>query len=57
MYEGDVIHHLKATDLPYVRIPITLVSSFISLLERRIKPPVQLEIVKRKLRFREERKK
>jgi hypothetical protein len=57
IYEDDVIHHFKATDLSYIRIPITFVSSFIPLLERRIKPPVQLEIAKRKLRFREERKK
>src|SRR5215510_13408734 len=56
MYEGEVIHHLIATELSYVRIAITFVSSFISLLERHTKPSVQLEIAKRKPRFREERK-
>jgi hypothetical protein len=55
--EGDVIHHFKAKDLSYVSIAITFVSNFISLLERRIIPPVQLEVAKRKPRFREERKK
>src|SRR5215475_10444468 len=56
IYEGDVVHHFIATELSYVRIAITFVSSFISLLERHIKPSVQLEITKRKPRFREERK-
>ena len=51
MYEGDVIHNFIATELSYVRIAITFVSSFISLLERHIKPPVQLEIAKSKPRF------
>ena len=57
IYEDDVIHHFIATELSYVRIEITFVSSFISVLERHIKPSVQLEIAKRKPRFREERKK
>jgi hypothetical protein len=48
IYEGDVIHHFKATELSYVRISITFVSSFISFLERCIKPSVQLEISKSK---------
>jgi hypothetical protein len=47
---------LKATDLSYVKITITFVSCFISLLERHIKPSVQLETAKKKSRFREERK-
>jgi hypothetical protein len=51
------IHHFKATDLSYVRVAITFVSSFVSLLERRIKLSVQLEIAKRELIFWEERKK
>jgi len=57
IYECDVIHHFKATDLSYVMIAITFVSCFISLLERHIKLSVQLETAKRKPRFREERKK
>ena len=57
IYEGDVVHHLKATDLSYVTITITFISCFISLLERHIKPSVQLETAKSKPRFREERKK
>jgi hypothetical protein len=56
IYEGDVIHYFKATDLSYVTVAIKFVSSLISLLERCIKPSVQLEIAKRKLRFQEERK-
>jgi hypothetical protein len=50
------MHHLKATELNYVTIVITFVSSFISLLERHIKPSAQLEMTKRKPRFREEKK-
>jgi len=56
IYEGDVIYHFKATDLSYVLIAITFVSCFITLLERHIKPSVQLETAKRKPRFREEKK-
>ena len=56
IYEGDVMHPLKATDLIYVTITITLISCFISLLERHIKRSVQLETAKRNGRFREERK-
>jgi hypothetical protein len=56
IYEGNVIHHLKATDLSYMTITITFISCFISLLERHIKLSVQLENAKRKPRFREERK-
>jgi hypothetical protein len=50
------MHHFKAKDLSYMTITITFVSNFISLLERRIKPSVQLEVTKRKPRFREEGK-
>jgi len=57
IYEGDILHHLKATDLGYVTITITFISCFIPLLERHIKPSVQLETAKRKPRFREERNK
>jgi len=46
IYEGDVIHHLKATELSYVTITITFVSWFVSLLEKHIKPSVQLETAK-----------
>jgi hypothetical protein len=56
IYEGDIIHHFKATDLSYVMIVITFVSCFISLLERHTKPSLQLETAKRKPSFREERK-
>jgi len=56
MYEGDVIHHLKATDLSYVLIAIIFVSCFISMLERHIKRSVQIETAKRNPRFRGERK-
>jgi hypothetical protein len=56
MYEGDVIHHLKATDLSYVLIAITFVSCFISLLERQVKQSVQIETAKRNAKFRGERK-
>jgi hypothetical protein len=57
IYEGDVIHHFKATDLSYVMIAITFVSNFISSFLRHIKPPMKLENAKRKPKFREERKK
>jgi hypothetical protein len=52
IYEGDVIHHSKATDVNYVMIAITVVSYFISSFQRPIKPPA-----KRKPKLREERKK
>jgi hypothetical protein len=48
IYEGDVIHHFKATELSCVRIVITFVSSFISFLDIRIKLSVQLEVAKKK---------
>jgi hypothetical protein len=56
IYEGDVIHRFKATELSCVMITITFVSSFISGLGRSIKPFVQFEIGKRIPWFREERK-
>jgi hypothetical protein len=56
IYEGDVIHHFKATELSCVRIVITFIASFISCLERCIKPSLQLAIAKRKPWFREKRK-
>jgi hypothetical protein len=46
MYEGDVVYHLKATDLSYVLIAITFVSYFISLLERHTNWSVQIEMAK-----------
>ena len=58
IYEGDVIHHFKATDLSYVMIAITFVSYLISSFQRPIKPPVKLGTAKRKPpELREERKK
>jgi hypothetical protein len=57
IYEGDVIHHFKATDLSYVLITVTLVSYFISSFQRRIRLPMKLENAKRKPKLREERKK
>jgi hypothetical protein len=57
IYEGDVIHHFKATDLSYVMIAITFVSYFISSFQRPIKPPFKLGTAKRKPKIREERKK
>jgi hypothetical protein len=39
IYEGDVIHHFKATDLSYVMTAITFVSYFISSFQRPINPP------------------
>ena len=48
IYEGDVIHHFKATNLSYVMIAITFVSYFISSFQRPIKPPVNLGTAKRK---------
>jgi hypothetical protein len=48
IYEGDVIHHFKATDLSYVMIAITFVSYFISSFQRPIKPPVKFGTAKRK---------
>jgi hypothetical protein len=57
IYEGDVIHHFKATDLSYVLIAITFVSYFISSFQRCIRPPMKLETAKRKPKIREERKK
>ena len=56
IYEGDVIHHFKATDLSYVMIAITFVSHFISSFQRPIKLPVKLGTAKRKPKLREERK-
>jgi hypothetical protein len=57
IYEGDVIHHFKATDLSYVVIAITFVSYFISSFQRPIRLPMKLETTKRKPKIREERKK
>jgi hypothetical protein len=57
IYEGDVIHHFKATDLSYVTVVITFVSHFISLFQRPIKPPVKLGTAERKPKLRKERKK
>jgi hypothetical protein len=57
IYEGDVIHHFKATDVSYVMIGITVISYFISSFQRRISLPVKLETAKRKHKIREERKK
>jgi hypothetical protein len=57
IYEGDVIHHFKATDPSYVTIAIAFVPYFISLFQRPIKPPVKLGTAKRKPKFREEIKK
>jgi len=57
IYEGDVIHHFKATDLSYVTIVITFVSYFISSFQRRIKPAMKLGTAKRKPKLWEERKK
>jgi hypothetical protein len=57
IYEGDVIHHFKATDISYVTISITFVSYSISLFQRPIKPPMKLDSAKRKPELREERKK
>jgi hypothetical protein len=48
IYEGDVIHHFKATDLSYMMIAITFISYFISSFQRPIKPPMKLETAKRK---------
>jgi hypothetical protein len=56
MYEGDVIHHFKATDLSYMMVTITFVSYFISLFQRLIKPPMKLETAKRKPKLWEEKK-
>jgi uncharacterized Fe-S cluster protein YjdI len=56
IYEGDDIHRFKATELSYVMIVVTFVSSFISFLERCIEPSVQLENANRKPWLREERK-
>jgi Na+-transporting methylmalonyl-CoA/oxaloacetate decarboxylase gamma subunit len=42
IYEGDVIHHFKATDLSYMMIAITFISYFISSFQRPIKPPEKL---------------
>jgi len=42
IYEGDVIHHFKATDLSYMTIAITFVSYFISSFQRCIKPAVEI---------------
>ena len=58
IYEGDVIHHFKATDLTYVMIAITFVSYFISSFQRPIKSPVKIGTAKRKPpKIRDERKK
>jgi hypothetical protein len=57
IYEGDVIHHFKATDVSYVTIGMTVVSYFISSFQRPIKPPEKLGTAKRKPKIREERKK
>jgi hypothetical protein len=57
IYEGDVIHHFKATDLSYVMIAITFISYFTSSFQRPIKLPVKLGTAKRKPKLREERKK
>jgi hypothetical protein len=51
IYEGDVIHHFKATDISYMMIAITFVSYFISSFQRRIKPPVKLGTAKRNPNF------
>jgi hypothetical protein len=48
IYEGDVIHHFRATELGCVRIAVTFISSSISFLERCIKLSVQLENAKKK---------
>jgi hypothetical protein len=57
IYEGDVIHHFKATDLSYVVIAIIFVSYFISSFQRPIRRPMKLETTKRKPKLQEERKK
>ena len=57
MYESDVIHHFKATDLSYVIIAKTIVSYLISSFQRPIKPPVKLRTAKRKPKLQEKRKK
>ena len=57
IYEGDVIHHFKATALSYVTRVITFVSYFISSFQRQIKLAVNLGTAKRKPKLQEERKK
>jgi len=57
IYEGDVIHHFKATQFRYVTIAITFISCSVSPLEGRIKPSVKLRTAKRKPKLREQRKK
>jgi hypothetical protein len=57
IYESDVIHHSKATDVSFEARAITVVSYFISSFQRPIKPPVKLGTAKRKPKIREERKK
>jgi hypothetical protein len=57
IYEGDVIHHFKATNLEYVKVAITFFSYSISSFQRPIKPPVKLGAAKKKPKIREERRK
>ena len=56
IYEGDIIHHFKATDLSYMPLTITCLMFHISELQRRIKPAVKLGTVKRKPKLPGERK-
>jgi hypothetical protein len=48
IHEGDVIHHFKATDLSYVRIVITFISSFTSLLRETHKAVCAIRDCKKK---------
>jgi hypothetical protein len=48
IYEGDVIHHFKATELRYVMIAITFVSYFISSFQRPYKAACEIRDCKKK---------
>jgi hypothetical protein len=48
IYEGDVIHHFKATNLSYVMIAITFVSYFISSVPEAHKAACEIRDCKKK---------